>query len=235
MTPKQTAPQSWVKNVRTLLAHSLRVDISSKERVITPIFFALIILMLFSFAIPEPDAALRSRMMVAESQLAIFFALQIAFSRTFESERVDRIFDHLRLSPISSSAFITSKILHVLVIGGGTMLCTGVLSIILQGQTIGQMADPVVIGTALLTLLGLTGIGVLLASITLNAEGHQILFPLLYFPLSVPVLLCSTEGLIHWLDSYKWDSTMRGWSVMLIAFDVIYLTLTILLGTETVD
>lgn len=235
MTQKQTAPQTWVENVRTLLTHSLRVDISSKERLVTPIFFALIILMLFSFAIPEPDGALRSRMMVAESQLAIFFALQIAFSRTFESERVDRIFDHLRLSPISSSAFITSKILHVLLIGGGTMLCTGVLSIIVQGQAIGQMADPVVIGTALLTLLGLTGIGVLLASITLHAEGHQILFPLLYFPLSVPVLLCSTEGLIHWLDSYRWDSTMRGWSVMLIAFDVIYLTLTILLGTETVD
>ena len=235
MTLKNTAPQTWIENVRTLFAHSLRVDISSKERLITPIFFALIILMLFSFAIPEPDVAMRSRMMVAESQLAIFFALQIAFSRTFESERIDRTFDHLRLSPISSSAFITSKILHVLFIGGGTMLCTGILSVILQGQNIGQMADPVVLGAAFLTLLGLTGLGVLLASITLNAEGHQILFPLLYFPLSVPVLLCSTEGLVHWLDTYKWDSTMRGWSVMLIAFDIIYLTLTILLGTEAVD
>ena len=235
MTKKNAALQSWLENVRTLLNHSLRVDISSKERLITPIFFALIILMLFSFAIPEPDAAMRSRMMVAESQLAIFFALQIAFSRTFEYERLDRTFDHLRLSPISSSAFITSKIIHVLFIGGGTMVCTAILSVILQGQAISQLADPVVFGAALLTLLGLTGIGVLLASITLNAEGHQILFPLLYFPLSVPVLLCSTEGLIHWLDSRTWDSTMRGWSVMLIAFDVIYLTLTILLGTETVD
>jgi heme exporter protein B len=232
---KHDGPPTWFDDVRILLSHSLRVDISSKERLITPIFFALIILMLFSFAIPDMEQAMRSRMMVAESQLAIFFALQIAFSRTFESERMDRTFDYLRLSPVAASAFITSKVLHVLLIGGGTMVFTGILSILLQGQDLGQIADPVVIGSAFLALLGLTGLGVLLASITLKAEGHQILFPLLYFPLSVPVLLCSTEGLVHWLETHQWDSTMRGWSIMLMAFDVIYLTLTILLGTESID
>ena len=234
MSDTQKNPPSWASTVITLLTQSLRVDISSKDRLITPIFFASIILLLFSFAIPESDPSLRSRMMVAESQLAIFFALQLSFSRAFESERVDRVFDHLRLSPIESSAFIASKILHVLLIGTGTLMFTGVLAVVLQGQDLSIIADPVVIATSSLTLLGLTGLGVLLAAITLRAEGQQILFPLLYFPLSVPVLLCSTEGLVHWLSRKQWDETMRGWSVMLIAFDAIYLTMAILLGTESV-
>ena len=226
---------TWLSNVQTLVFHSLRVDLSSKERLITPVFFAAIVLLLFSFAIPEQDPTLRSRMIVAQSLLAIFFALQIAFSRAFESERVDRVFDYIRLSPISSSAFIVAKLAHVLLIGAGTMVCTGAMAIILQGQELSMLTDPVVIGASLLTLLGLSGLGVLLAAVTLRAEGHQIIFPLLYFPLSVPVLLCASESLVQWLETHQWNETMRGWSIMLIAFDAIYLTLTIMLGAESLD
>jgi len=230
---EEISSPSWLDSVMTLLAQSLRVDLSARERLITPLFFAAIILLLFSFAIPEQDPNLRSRMMVAESQLAIFFALQIAFSRAFESERIDRVFDHLRLVPIESSAFISAKILHVVLIGAITMAFTGILSVILQGQELAVLADPIVLGGSFLTLLGLSGLGVLLAAITLRADGHQILFPLLYFPLSVPVLLSSTEALVLWLERHSWDDTLRGWSVILIAFDAIYLTMAILLGAET--
>ena len=235
MTSTKAKSRGWMAQVKTLITHSLRVDLSSKERLITPVFFAAIVLLLFSFAIPEQDPTMRSRMIVAQSLLAVFFALQIAFSRAFESERVDRVFDHIRLSPIPSSAFIVAKLLHVLCIGSGTMLCAGTLAIILQGQELSLLTDPVVIGASFLTLLGLSGLGVLLAAVTLRAEGHQIIFPLLYFPLSVPVLLCASESLVHWLETHQWNETMRGWSIMLISFDAIYLTLTIMLGTESVE
>jgi len=233
--PNQPKSRAWTNHVSTLVSHSLRVDLSSKERLITPVFFAAIVLLLFSFAIPEQDPTMRSRMIVAQSLLAVFFALQIAFSRAFESERVDRVFDHIRLSPIASSTFIVAKLIHVLLIGAGTMFCAGVLAIILQGQDPSLLMDPVVIGASILTLLGLSGLGVLLAAVTLRAEGHQIIFPLLYFPLSVPVLLCASESLVQWLETHQWNDTMRGWSIMLIAFDAIYLTLTIMLGAESLE
>lgn len=223
----------WIDTVFHLLRQSLRVDISSRERLITPLFFAAVILLLFSFAIPEQDPSLRNRMLVAQTHLAIFFALNLSFSRAFESESTDRVFEHIRMSPIDSSAFIVSKVLHVLCVGGLTMLCTGVLSIILQGQDLAVIADPVVLGVAFLTLVGLSGLGVLLAAITLRADGQAVLFPLLYFPLSVPVLLCSTEALAFWIERHVWSETMRGWTTLLVAFDAIYLTMAILLGPES--
>jgi heme exporter protein B len=233
---KSTPPSpTWTRTVLNLLEQSLRIDFSAKERVITPVFFAAIILLLFSFAIPEQPPEIRSRMMVAESLLAVFFAMQIALSRTFEAERTDRVFDHIRLSPIDSSAFIAAKMIHVLLVGGGVTLCTLVLALILQGQDFSFIGDPVVLAGCILTLLGLSGLGVLLAAITLRADGQQVLFPLLYFPLSVPVLLCSSEAIVHWLETKKWDDTMGGWSIMLLAFDAIYLTMTMLLGAESVD
>lgn len=234
MTQAHPEP-SWLRSMITIFVNSLRIDISSKERLITPVFFSSIILLLFSFAIPEQPPEIKSRMMVAQSLLAIFFALQVGLSRSFEAERTDRMFDYLRLSPVASSAFITAKILHVLFVGGGVTLFTLILSLILQGQDFSLIGDPVVIMGCALTLIGLAGLGVLLAAITLRAEGQQVLFPLLYFPLSIPVLLCSSEAIVHWLEVRRWDDTMRGWSTMLLAFDAIYLTMTVLLGAESVD
>jgi len=223
---------SWFDSVATLLRQSLRVDISYPERLITPLFFAAIVLLLFSFAIPEQDTTIQPRMVIAQTQLAIFFALQLTFSRAFESERSDRVFEHLRLAPIDSSAFTVSKILHVLIIGSLTMICTAVLSIILQGQDLAVITDPIFVGASILALVGLAGLGVLLAAITLRADGQAILFPLLYFPLSVPVLLSSTEALAAWMERRVWTDSLRSWSTILIAFDAIYLTLAILLAPE---
>ena len=223
----------WFDTVVNLLMQSLRVDLSSPERLVTPIFFAVIVLLLFSFAIPEQDPSIQMRMMIAQTQMAIFFALQLTFSRAFESERNDKVFEHLKMSPIDASAFVISKILHIMLVGGFTILATAGLSVILQGQNLTLILDPVVLGTFFLSLLGLSGVGVLLSSITLRADGQAILFPLLYFPLAVPVLLSSTEALAAWVDRPVWTETMRGWSIILIAFDAIYLTMAILLAPET--
>jgi heme exporter protein CcmB len=228
----KVAPRS-IDTIYNLLAQSLKVDISSPERLVTPIFFAVVVLLLFSFALPDQDPSLQKRMMIAQTQMAIFFALQLTFSRAFESERTDKVFEHLKMSPIDASAFVISKILHVMFVGGLTMLATAGLSVILQGQDLALILDPVVLGAFFLALLGLSGVGVLLSAVTLRADGQAILFPLLYFPLSVPVLLSSTEALAAWVERPVWTETMRGWSTILIAFDAIYLTMAILLAPES--
>lgn len=235
MTPQHTVSKDppWFGTVWTLFRQSLRVDISSPERLITPLFFAVVILLLFSFAIPELDPSIQSTIMIAQTQIAIFFALQLTFARAFESERHDRVFEHLKLSPIPASAFIVSKMLHILFIGALTMLSTAFMSTILQGQEPGLMFDPLKLLVAFLSLLGLTGLGVLLAAITLKADGQAVLFPLLYFPLAVPVLLSSTEAISQWVERPVWTETMGGWVTILVAFDAIYLTMAILLAPES--
>lgn len=230
--PHSSKPR-WLDSVSHLLNQSLRVDMSSPERLVTPIFFAVIVLLLFSFAIPEQEPNIQVRMMIAQTQMAIFFALQLTFSRAFESERLDKVFEHMKMLPIAASAFVISKILHLILVGGLTMLATAGLSVILQGQELSLIFDPVVLGAFFLSLLGLAGVGVLLAAVTLRADGQAILFPLLYFPLAVPVLLSSTEALAAWVERPVWTETLRGWSTILIAFDAIYLTMAILLAPES--
>lgn len=218
----------------TLIQQFLRNELAAPERLLTPLFFGAVVLLLFAFTIPEPPPEMRIRMFVAQCLVSTFFALQIGLSRAFETESQDRVFDMIRTQPVDGVAFITAKFFHVLLVGGSTLIMTSVVSIIMQGQKLSLFADPVIMGMGVLMLAGLSGLGVLLSAVTLRAQARQILFPLLYFPLSTPVLIASAEGLCRWLEQPIWDETQRGWMIMLGAFDVIYITLTLLLGADAV-
>lgn len=218
----------------TLVKHFMRTEFAAMERLLTPLFFGAIVLLLFAFTIPEPPPELRIRMFVAQALVSTFFALQITLSRAFETESQDRVFDMIRTQPVDAVAFIFAKFFHVLLVGGSTLIMTSVFSIVLQGQPMGLFSDGILWGFGFMMLAGLSGLGVLLAAITLRAQARQILFPLLYFPLSTPVLIASSEGLCRWMERPIWDETIRGWFIMLAAFDVIYITLTVLLGVDTI-
>lgn len=218
----------------TLIQQFLKNEFAASERLLTPLFFGAVVLLLFAFTIPEPPPELRIRMFVAQCLVSTFFALQIGLSRAFEVESQDRVFDLIRTQPVNGVAFIAAKFFHVLLVGASTLIMTSAISIILQGQKLSLFADPVILGLGFLMLAGLSGLGVLLSAVTLRAQARQILFPLLYFPLSTPVLIASAESLCRWLEKPLWDETMRGWMIMLVAFDVIYVTLTLLLGADAV-
>ena len=218
----------------TLIRQFLRNEFAASERLLTPLFFGAVVLLLFAFTIPEPPPELRIRMFVAQCLISTFFALQIGLSRAFEVESQDRVFDMIRTQPVDGIAFVLAKFAHVVLVGGSTLIMTSAVSMILQGQKLSLFADPVVLGLGVLMLVGLSGLGVLLSAVTLRAQARQILFPLLYFPLSTPVLIASAESLCRWLEKPVWDETMRGWMIMLLAFDVIYVTLTALLGADAV-
>lgn len=223
------APPFWI-----LLKHFMRVEFSQRERLITPLFFGAVVLLLFAFTIPELSAELRTRMMVAECLISSFFALQIALSRAFEVEAQDRVFDMIRTSPIEATSFISAKLIHVTVMGLTTLVLTVIAAATFQGFSSERLFSPTTLGLGLLTVVGLASLGVLLAAITLRAQAKQVLFPLLYFPLSTPVLIAASEFLSRYLEKPVWDETAKGWLIMLAAFDVIYLTLAILMGADAV-
>jgi hypothetical protein len=67
------------------------------------------------------------------------------------------------------------------------------------------------------------------------------IYPLIYFPLTTPVLLAAMQASLLALDpetvsmSALWAGPARSWAGLLLAFDVIYLTLGVLLYGELVD
>jgi heme exporter protein B len=220
------------RQLSVILRQGLRAELADPERIVSPLLFATTVLLLFSFVFSENDALTPERLFVAETFLTVFFALQITFARVFEPEREDQAFDVIRSYQVKAGAWFVAKSLHVLVVGFAILVPTMLLASLLTGATLAFATWGAVLGVSLLGLIGLTVLGVLVSGLTLGANARQIVFPLLYFPLTIPVLLAATETTTILLEVGQLDSAARSWLGLLAGFDVIYATLGYLLFGE---
>jgi len=222
------------RHYKTLVGQGVRAELADLERLVSPVLFAVTLLLLFSFAMGEVTDALRIKVYLAETFLTAFFALQLSFSRLFEPDRQDRVFDLIRTYPVSHTAWFLAKYTLVVLLGLATLVPTLVFGAFLNATQKLSLFSWSVCGVALLALAGLAALGVLLSALTLKANSRQILYPLLYFPLTTPVLLAAVQASSLILENGSAD-TLKGWLQLLLAFDTIYFTLGILLFTELVD
>jgi ABC-type transport system involved in cytochrome c biogenesis permease component len=212
-----------------------KIEFASRERLLTPMLFSAVVLLLFAFIMPEAPQEWQLRMLVAQGMIGSFFAIQIALSRAFEAESQDRVFDMIRVSPVNSSAYIGAKIVHLALFGWITYFLTLLMASVLQGLSPPSLWSIPCLGVGALVVLGLSALGLLIGLITLKAQTKQILFPLIYFPLCTPVLIASSEFLSAYLENPVWNEFSRGWMILLLAFDAIYLTLAWLMGSEVIS
>lgn len=220
---------------RTIVAQGLRAEFADKERLVSPVLFSITMLLLFSFALGELDASLKARVYLAETFLTAFFALQLSFSRLFEPDRQDRVFDLMRSYPVSHTAWFLAKYTLVVLLGLAVLAPTLLFGAFIHHTDKAPVFSWMVCGIAVLALLGLAALGVLLSAMTLKAHSRQILYPLLYFPLTTPVLLAAVQSSLIYLETGQSTTSVRAWLGLLASFDVIYFTLGVLLFTELVD
>lgn len=229
--PRASAMQQCV----LLIKQGLRAELADTERILSPILFSITLLLLFSFAMGEVPAELKPKVYLAETFLTLLFSLQVSFSRLFEPDRQDHVFDLLRTYPLSHSAWFVAKYILILILGTVTLLPTMFFGAFLNHSASTPVFSWSVIGIAFLALAGLASLGVLLSAMTLKANGRQILYPLLYFPLTTPVLLAAIQSSILILEQGRLPDPARPWVGLLLGFNTIYLTLGILLYPELVD
>lgn len=225
---------SW-SHFRLILAQGVKAELADMERLISPVLFAVTMLLLFAFAMGELDESLRARVYLAETFLTAFFALQLAFSRLFEPDRQDRVFDMMRAYPVSHTAWFLAKYAVVMLLGLATLLPTMLFGAFIHQSTRTPLFSWTVLAIAALALAGLAALGVLLSALTLKASARQMIYPLIYFPLTTPVLLAAVQASSQVLSEGRVTEQAQGWLGLLVGFDVIYATLGILLYSELVE
>lgn len=227
-------PSAW-RQFRLIFAQGIKAELADRERLISPILFAMTMLLVFSFALGDLEEDLRQRVYLAETFLTAFFALQLAFSRIFEPDRQDRVFDVIRTYPVSHTAWFLAKYGLIVLLGAATLVPTMLFGAFLHQGARASLFSWNVFAIAGLVLAGLAAVGVLLSALTLKSAARQMIYPLLYFPLTAPVLLAAVQASLIVLETGEISGQARAWTGLLLAFDTIYLTLGVLLYSELVD
>ncbi|MFY9752014.1 MAG: heme exporter protein CcmB [Candidatus Acidiferrales bacterium] len=203
-----------------ILGKELRLEFRTRELLNATIVFALIVVVLFSFAF-DPTAADSRRYGPGLLWIAFLFAASLMLNPSFARERANDTLDALRLAPISSFAILLGKILaNFLFLAAAEVVLVpifGVLYNISIFGIVGRLALVLALGT-----FGIVVTGTVFSAISAQARMRELLLPLLLLPILAPLLIAAVESTasLFALDPAL-DST---WLSFLGGFDVVFLT-----------
>jgi heme exporter protein B len=172
---------SYLSDVAALARKDLLLELRARETVPALLLFVVAALVVFHFALPEGSGDVAAEGLL---WVAIVFTALLALTRAFVPEREQGLIDALVLAPSDRSAIWVAKSLAVLAFLGIAELAAlpafGAFFSPVDGTTIAAVA---------LADLGICGVGTLVGAMGVAGRARELLVPLLFLPLAIPVIV----------------------------------------------
>jgi len=225
------APRFW-HQVRALVWKELLVEARGRETVLAGAVFALLVLVIFNFAF---DLRVEDAAAVAPGVLwvTVTFAGVLGLGRAFARERDRHTLDGMLLAPVDRAALFVSKVVGTLT----AMLVVEVVAVIAAIGLFNLRVDlGLLVASLLLGTIGLAGVGTLFAAIAAHTRAREVMLPVLLFPIQVPVILATVKstGAAIRVPGVE-PADIGPWLGLLIAFDAIFLSLSLLLFDYVIE
>jgi len=202
----------------------LLIEARTKQSFNAMVFFAALVLFIFSFAL-GPDTELLRRVSGGLLWVGIAFTGILSLSRTYQSEETSGGIEGLRMYPGDVRAIFLGKLLGNVVL----LLCVEAVlfpaaAILFQIEMLPYALE--LVGIALLGTIGFSIVGTFYAALTVNLRAREVMLPLLLFPALVPVLLGAVNATTLVVVGDAMQDTGI-WIRLLAAFDVIFFVICI--------
>jgi heme exporter protein CcmB len=213
----------FLETVWLIARKDLLIELRSREIVYTTLFFAVSVVLVFSFSFVKEGIAIEG---AAPGILwvAIAFSGTLALGRAFERERQNETLRGLLMSPAERPALYLGKLTGiVLLLTAVEVVVVPLVAFLFQARLFGyplQMVGLVVTGT-----IGFAAVGTLFAAMLVRTRGRDVLLPLLLYPVTVPVIIAGVRGTAALLQADVDLPMARAWLSMLVFFDVVFVTL----------
>ena len=86
----------------------------------------------------------------------------------------------------------------------------------------------------MLATLGFAAVGTLFSAVAINTRARDIMLPILFLPIAVPVIVAAVKATALVLAGSPWGD-MLTWLQIMIAFDIIYLVVATLVFEFVVE
>ncbi len=212
-------PAGLLRSMALVIQKDAVLEWRSRARVNATIFFAIMTLLLFSFAV-GPHQQLLQRNAPGFLWLAIFLASTLSLGESMRLESENDALDGLRLLPVDPLALFWAKAFVNTVFLFGLGLVMVPLALALYDAQLAMS-----FGTLMLILaLGAAAVsapGTLYAALATQAKARDVLLPLLLFPILVPGLLAAVKATTLVFEGDPMGQ-LQSWRTLLIAFNVTY-------------
>jgi heme exporter protein B len=206
------------RDARLVAAKDLRLEWRSKVTLAQVAPFALLVLILFAFAL-DPDRGVLERATPGLFWLAVVFSAVMAVQRAFALEAADGVRDALRLSALEPSGIFLGKMaaiaavliaLEVLLLGGVALF---------YNTHLGGFG--LLVATCVPATAGIASAGTLYGVLAAGLRMRDTLLPLLLLPVLSPVLIGATRAFEAALANNATDGWP--WIGLLSVFALVYI------------
>lgn len=205
-----------------VLRKDLRLEVRSGQSTIALLALSLLILVVLVFAL-NPAPAGRAEAAAGALWVALVFAGMLGATRVLLAEHENGCLRALAVCPIDPAALYGAKLaaafIFMAVAEVGAMVLIVLFFNLEFGAELLRLAVPLLLGT-----MGFSALSILLAGITGRVRAGDLLLPLLAVPLFVPALIAGVKASAAILTGATLGQT-RSWLSILVAFDVLFVTL----------
>jgi heme exporter protein B len=217
----------FLRQVLTVAAKDLRSELRTKEALNASLAFALVILLLFSFAF-DPTAETTREISGGLLWLVFAFSGALLLNRSFARELENDCLDALIASPVPGAALLLGKTTanYVLLLGIEA-ISLPVFGVFYNVSWTGQ---PVMLAVVMaLASWGISVVGTLFSALTVNLRLRELMLPMLVYPMLIPCLMAAMQLTTALLAGQPIQGDMVAWLRLLVGFDIIFTALAVAL------
>ena len=199
----------------------VRLEFRSRDTISSALVFGLIVVVVFNFGLNRAPGSLAP---VAPGLLWVAYAFigVLAMNRAFTREMEQGGLDGLLAAPVSRDAVFLGKMLSSLIF----MLVIEAVLLPVFAVMLGLPTLSPALGLViLLATVGFATVGTFFAGIAVQTRSREILLPVLFFPVIVPVIIAAVEASALALQGGPMTPVWTRWAPLLVVFDALFLVL----------
>jgi heme exporter protein B len=210
--------------VAAIVQKDLQAELRSRELLATMLLFALLSVLVFSFAL-QLNRLAQEEAVAGVLWVTVIFASILGLNRSMAMERENGSMDAMLLAPVHRGTIFLGKLIGNLIF----TLTVGLLLLPLMSLLYNMNLFKLwLLGILILGVLGISITGTLLAAMTVQTRAREALLPIVMLPVVLPVMLAAvnaSNGIIANLPFSDWAT----WPQVLIAVNLIYFVLSLLI------
>jgi heme exporter protein B len=172
---------NYLGDVGALARKDLLLELRARDTLPAMLLFVVSTLVVFHFVLPASSSDLAATGLL---WVALLFTALLGLSRSFAAEREQGVIDGLVLAPSDRSAIWLGKALSIL-----AFLALAEVIALPAFALFFEPVDAALVAGVVLADVGIAAVGTLLAAMATASRARELLLPLLFLPLAIPIVI----------------------------------------------
>ena len=201
-----------------ILWKDILCELRTRDIATSVLVFALLVIVVFNFAF-EPDSEQMELVAPGILWVSFTFAGVLSLGRSFVLEKEKGCLEGLMLCPVDREVVYLGKLLSSLAF---MLIVEAIVFPIFLVLFDLPLFSPMLGLIAILATVGFVSVGTLFSAIAVNTRAREVMLPILFFPIVIPVIIAAVKASGLVLEEGPWGD-ISSWLLVLAAFDVIFL------------